>query len=123
MKTVNRLTLQPGTMVAIPTFGQELIARIEQLEYDKFRVSLSETDPEIGFDVDTRGFNRVPEGIGEEVAMLPLTEFDLITTAELGTRSVWSIDEIRPGRYQFVLGKKYEPNIVVNIDGASADSY
>ena len=50
-------------------------------------------------------------------------EFDLVTTSELGIRIVLTIDELRPGRYQFVLGMKFKADVVVYIDGASTETY
>jgi hypothetical protein len=114
MRIVNSLTLRPGTMLSLPVFGEKRITRIDLVEYSRLRVSLDETDPAIGFDVDTRGFNRVPEDIAE-VTELPLTEFDLLTIDGVGTRGVSSIEEIRPERYQFRLAKKLEADIIVHV--------
>jgi hypothetical protein len=121
MRIVNSLTLRPGTLVSIPELGENRISKIDMVEYSKFRVSLDENDPTIGFDVDTRGFNRVPEDIAE-VEELPVTEFDLVTVEAIGTRSVWSINEIRPDRFQFRLGKKLAADIVVDIVGEERTS-
>lgn len=128
---VKRMTLVPGMMLSVPNLWAKKISRIDQEEYDRFRITVGEQDAEAGsvieIGINTRGYDRLPEPepdhstlatgrrMIENAASLPLELSDIVSIPDVGPARIGSILQIRDGRYQIELAVKYQHSVLVDV--------
>lgn len=128
---VKSLTLVPGAVLSVPNLWTKPIIRIDQEEYDRFRITVGEQAAAAGsvieIDINTRGYDRLPEPepdystgtarrqMIENAASLPLEISDIVMIPELSPMQIGSILQIREGRYQIELIEKYQHSVLVDV--------
>jgi len=110
------LTVKSGSIFEISGLWSAHLLRINQKAFDRFELVFDDYETAMLIDVDTRGFNRTPlEGAHQNIDSLTLKPGDCITVPGLHERVVGSAVELRAGRVQLLLEKKYAAPVTVDV--------
>lgn len=103
------ITIEPGTIFSIEGLWSAHLLRINQKAYNRFELVFDdyETAMLIGIEAPA-GSTRTPlEGAHRNIDALTLRPWDQLTIPGLHERTLGSIVELREGRFQLRLEKKY----------------
>ena len=129
------MTVHPGDLFEIPLTGTRTIARIEQLEFDKFELTFAEVknadsatpDADSAVTVSTHGYDRLTEPepdcstgtprrrLIENADSLDLKVHDTLSVPGFGNALIGYILKVRANRYQIRLDVKFVASFYIEI--------
>lgn len=119
MEHRTEITIESGTYFSIEGLWSAYLLRINQKAYDRFELVFDDYETAMLVEVDARGYHRTAlEGAHRNIDALTLKAGDSLTVPGLHEREVFGFDEIREGRFQLRLEKKYAA--AVNVDVVTA---